>query len=78
MQIYSAYPVGRLGSPRTIRKVLGGSLHTFSPERKYDLLRHFREMLVRQDNPSVKNQKIFDRSCRTCAPFVRYADISPR
>ena len=29
-------PLGRLGSPRTIREVLGDSLHTFSSVRKYD------------------------------------------
>ena len=28
--------LGRLGSPRTIREVLGDSLHTFSSVRKYD------------------------------------------
>ena len=37
----SAFPFGRLGSPGTIRKVPGGSLDTFSPERKYPYLRSF-------------------------------------
>jgi hypothetical protein len=32
-----APPLAVLESPRTIREVLGGSLHTFSPERKYGL-----------------------------------------
>ena len=31
-------PLGRLGSPRTVRKVLGDSLHTFSSVRKYESL----------------------------------------
>ena len=30
-------PLGRLESPRTIREVLGDSLHTFSSVRKYDI-----------------------------------------
>ena len=30
-------PFGRLEGPGTIRKVPGGSLHTFSPVRKYDI-----------------------------------------
>ena len=30
-----AFPFGRLEGPGTIRKVPGGSLHTFSPVRKY-------------------------------------------
>jgi hypothetical protein len=33
--IRSVSPLGRLESPRTIRKVLGDSLHTFSSVRKY-------------------------------------------
>ena len=33
---YSVSLLGRLESPRTIRKVLGDSLHTFSSVRKYE------------------------------------------
>ncbi len=35
MKIRSVFLFGRLGSPGTIREVPGGSLDTFSPERKY-------------------------------------------
>ena len=34
LEIRSAFLFGRLGSPRTIRKVLGGSLGTFLPHKK--------------------------------------------
>ena len=34
--IQFAFPLGRPESPRTMRKVLGDSLHTFSSVRKYD------------------------------------------
>lgn len=34
IQTQSASPLGRLGSPRTIREVLGDSLHPFSSVRK--------------------------------------------
>ena len=49
--ILSVSPFGRLESPRTIRKVLGGSLHTFSPERKYGIPSQLRSRLLRCDMP---------------------------
>ena len=36
LYLFRRSPFDRLGSPGTIREVPGGSLHTFSPERKYD------------------------------------------
>ncbi len=62
-QCLCASPLSRLGSARTIRKVLGDSLHTFSSVRKYGA-------------PQVDHKMCFDLHHKPVSAVPLYADES--